>query len=52
MLHYSLHVMVVVTSLLMWMPVCGPFPELQMGTGGKMIYLFLSRSCRPCRPPG
>ncbi len=40
-LHYSLHVMVVVTSLLMWMPVCGPFVELQMGTGGKMIYLFL-----------
>jgi putative membrane protein len=40
-LHYALHVMVVVTSLLMWMPVCGPFKELQMGTGGKMIYLFL-----------
>jgi putative membrane protein len=40
-LHYLLHVMVVVTALLMWMPVCGPFKELQMGTPGKMIYLFL-----------
>jgi putative membrane protein len=40
-LHYSLHVMVVSAALLMWMPVCGPFRELQMGTGGKMIYLFL-----------
>ena len=40
-LHYSLHVMVVLAALLMWMPVCGPFRELQMGTGGKMIYLFL-----------
>src|SRR4029079_15119740 len=40
-LHYLLHVMVVSTALLMWMPVCGPFKELQMGTPGKMIYLFL-----------
>ena len=29
------HVMVVVTALLMWMPVCGPFQELHMGTGGQ-----------------
>ena len=40
-LHYSLHVMVVTASLLMWTPVCGPFPELQIGVAGKMIYLFL-----------
>lgn len=40
-LHYSLHLMVVTFSLLMWMPVVGPFPELQISTGGKMIYLFL-----------
>jgi putative membrane protein len=40
-LHYLVHVMVVVTALLMWMPVCGPFKELRIGTGGKMIYLFL-----------
>jgi putative membrane protein len=40
-LHYLLHVMVVTTAILMWMPVCGPFEELQMKPGGKMIYLFL-----------
>ena len=40
-LHYLLHVMVVSTSLLMWMPVCGPVPEFRIGTAGAMIYLFL-----------
>ena len=34
-LHYSLHVMVVMTALLMWMPVCGPFPEFHIGTAGQ-----------------
>src|SRR6478736_1997303 len=50
-LHYGLHVMVVCTALLMWMPVCGPFKELQMGTPGKMIYLFL-QSVVPTVPAG
>ena len=40
-LHYLLHVMVVSTSLLMWLPVCGPVPELRIGVAGAMIYLFL-----------
>jgi len=40
-LHYSLHVLVVTSSLLMWMPVCGPVPELRIGVAGAMIYLFL-----------
>lgn len=40
-LHYLLHVMVVTTSLLMWLPVCGPVPEFRMGIPGAMIYLFL-----------
>ena len=39
--HYSLHIVVVTSSLLMWMPVCGPLPELRMGSAGTMIYLFL-----------
>jgi putative membrane protein len=39
--HYLLHVMVVTTALIMWMPVVGPFPELRLSTMGKMIYLFL-----------
>jgi putative membrane protein len=51
LLHYSLHVMVVVTGLLMWMPVCGPFRELRMGTAGTMIYLFLM-SVVPTVPAG
>ena len=40
-LHFSLHLLVVLTAVLMWMPVVGPLPELQMSYGGKMIYLFL-----------
>ena len=40
-LHYSLHFAVVMSSLLMWMPVVGPFQELQMRPLGKCIYLFL-----------
>jgi putative membrane protein len=40
-LHYSLHFAVVLASLLMWMPVVGPFPELQIGPLAKCIYLFV-----------
>jgi putative membrane protein len=40
-LHYSLHVLVVTTGLLMWMPVCGPIPEFRISVMGCMIYLFL-----------
>ena len=40
-LHYGVHFLVVGTALLMWMPVCGPIPEFRIGTGAKMIYLFL-----------
>ena len=39
-LHYTLHFLVVVTALLMWMPVVGPFPELQIGPLAKCLYLF------------
>lgn len=38
--HYGMHVLLVFTSLLMWMPVCGPFPELRMSLPGQMVYLF------------
>jgi putative membrane protein len=41
LLHFTLHLFVVLTALLMWLPVLGPLPELQMGPGAKMIYLFL-----------
>ncbi|HSP27243.1 MAG TPA: cytochrome c oxidase assembly protein [Ilumatobacteraceae bacterium] len=40
-LHYSLHFAVVTASLLMWMPVVGPFPELQIGPLAKAVYLFM-----------
>ena len=40
-LHYGLHVLVVLSSLLMWMPVCGPVPEFRIGVAGTMVYLFL-----------
>jgi putative membrane protein len=50
-LHYLLHVILVTGALLMWMPILGPFRELQMGWGGKMIYLFL-QSVVPTVPAG
>ena len=50
-LHYSLHFMLVSTALLMWMPVIGPFKELQMGYAGKMVYLF-AQSVIPTVPAG
>lgn len=40
-LHYSLHVALVVTSLLMWIPVVAPDTSMRIGYGGRMIYLFL-----------
>jgi putative membrane protein len=39
-LHYSLHLVLVLASLLMWMPVCGPLPEVRIGPGAKILYLF------------
>jgi putative membrane protein len=50
-LHYALHVLVVTTSLLMWMPVVGPFPEFHLGPAAKSIYLFL-QSVVPTVPAG
>ena len=51
LLHYSLHVLLVLTALLMWTPVCGPFPELRIGPGAQMIYLF-AMSIIPTVPAG
>lgn len=50
-LHYSLHVLLVFSALLLWMPVVGPIPEWQMSHGGKMIYLF-AMSIVPTVPAG
>lgn len=50
-IHYSLHVLLVTTALLMWMPICGPDKSYRIGYGGKMIYLFLM-SVVPTVPAG
>jgi putative membrane protein len=49
--HYSLHFVLVMLSLLMWMPVCGPFPEVRIGPAAKMVYLF-AQSIVPTVPAG
>ena len=50
-LHYLLHFLLVMSAVLMWMPICGPFRELHIGPGAKMIYLFL-QSVVPTVPAG
>ena len=40
-LHYSLHVGLVLSSLLMWIPIAAPDPAMRVGYGGRMVYLFL-----------
>jgi putative membrane protein len=49
--HYSMHVLLFSTALLMWMPVAGPLPELRLSLPGQMIYLFL-QSVIPTIPGG
>jgi putative membrane protein len=50
-LHYGLHTLLVLSALCMWMPLCGPLPELRMTAAGKMIYLF-AQSVVPTVPAG
>jgi putative membrane protein len=50
-LHYGVHVLVVFSSLIMWMPVCGPLPELRFSLPAQMPYLFL-QSIIPTVPAG
>jgi len=38
--HYTLHLVLVATAFLMWVPVCGPWRELQLTEPGKCVYLF------------
>lgn len=39
--HYSMHVLLFSTALLMWIPVVGPLPEMRISLPAQMIYLFL-----------
>lgn len=49
--HYGVHLLVVLSALLMWMPVAGPLPELRPSIGVQMIYLFV-QSIIPTVPTG
>ena len=49
--HYGVHVLVVFSALIMWLPVCGPLPELRFSLFVQMPYLFL-QSIIPTVPAG
>ncbi len=49
--HYTAHLLLFVTAIAMWMPVCGPFGELRLQPLSKMFYLFLM-SVLPTVPAG
>jgi putative membrane protein len=50
-LHYGLHVLLLGAALLMWLPVCGPLPELRLPLPTQMVYLF-AQSIVPTVPAG
>jgi putative membrane protein len=50
-LHYLTHTLLVLASLLMWLPVCGPLPELRISLPSQMVYLFV-QSVGPTVPAG
>jgi len=50
-LHYSLHVMLVFSALLLWMPLCSPRKDWRISYGGQMVYLF-AMSILPTIPAG
>jgi len=49
--HFSIHLLMFSSALLMWLPVLGPIPELRLSVPGQMIYLFLM-SIIPTVPAG
>lgn len=40
--HYGVHTAMVLSAVLFWIPVCGPFPELRISQPAQMIYLFVA----------
>jgi len=40
--HYGLHTVIVVSAFLLWLPVCGPLPELRIPVLAQMLYLFVT----------
>ena len=49
--HYAVHLVLFVTAIAMWLPVCGPFAELRLQPLTKMFYLF-AMSVLPTVPAG
>ena len=49
--HFTIHLVMFSSALLMWLPVLGPLPELRLSVPGQMIYLFLM-SIIPTVPAG
>src|SRR3546814_12187657 len=39
--HYAVPAAIVVSAFLLWLPVCGPLPELRTSLPGQMMYLFV-----------
>jgi putative membrane protein len=50
-MHYTMHLLLFLSSLLMWMPICGPIEERRLIAPAKMLYLFL-QSVVPTVPSG
>ncbi|MET0727746.1 MAG: cytochrome c oxidase assembly protein [Acidimicrobiales bacterium] len=40
--HYGMHTAIVTSAFLLWMPVCGPLPELRITQPAQMLYLFIT----------
>ncbi len=40
--HYGMHSALVLTAFLLWIPVCGPLPELRIPMPAQMLYLFVT----------
>jgi putative membrane protein len=51
LVHYLVHTALVFTAFLLWMPVCGPLPELRISYPAQMLYLFVT-SIVPTVPAG
>jgi putative membrane protein len=41
LVHYVVHAALVSSALLLWIPVCGPLPELRISYPAQMLYLFV-----------
>jgi len=40
--HYAVHTAIVLSAFLLWLPICGPLPELRISAPAQMLYLFVT----------